>query len=101
MAFTKGGTYPQEFYMRPVPGSDASGCIQYGQKVVIAKSKKEDDSGKCGWYGCEVAGVLDDKTLAFLIGGNDPQAFFFLSPSGKTGCIHYGDQVTMAEESTL
>jgi len=99
MAFAPGGTFPQQFFLRPVPGSDASGCIQYGEQVVIAKSKSEDDSGRCGWYGCEVAQVLND-ILSFLIGGKDPQSFFFLSPSGKAGCINYGDQVTMAEAST-
>lgn len=54
-----------------VANSACQGCVSYGHRVVIAQSA---DAGKnqCGWYGCRVGDMIDNK-MYFGHGGVSAQ----------------------------
>lgn len=93
---------PQElgFWVRPKPDSDHSGCVRYGDSVVLAFTGDQGNSANCGWYGCRVA-YMDDasKYMAFDHGGTSPQSFYLRAPAEpqRSGCINYGDTVVIAQ----
>jgi len=104
MAFAAGGTSPSSFYLRPPAGSSISGCIRYGDRVVIASSAQADNSGRCGWYGCNVGKVLHE-IVQFASGGDDPESFNVLpgpessSQLARGDCVSLDDQVAFASSA--
>ena len=79
--------------------------IRYGDRVVIAKSSENNKTDNCGWYGCRVAKLENDKPYKMLLqhGNEAPNGFYFRSPVGgnkKDGdIINYGDKVVIAQSS--
>lgn len=78
LAFDHGGDTPEAFYLRPPANSGRTGCVNFGDDVVIAQTP---DTGNnqitgCGWYGCRVAYMSSDQRMKFTHGGSDPQKFY-------------------------
>eukprot|EP00435_Cladocopium_sp_Y103_P006537 s2887_g2.t1 len=75
MYFGHGGATPYGFYIRAPPGSGKSGCISYGDTVVIAYTSDGGNTG-CGWYGCRVAAMWGDNSMGFGHGTANPHIFY-------------------------
>lgn len=85
LRFADGGDEPQSFYLRPPVGSVRSGCVKYGDDVVIAQTADAGNTTNCGWYGCRVARMEEiwpNETnnpvgsMHFGHGGDQPQVFY-------------------------
>ena len=100
MLFGHGAATPTGFYIRPAVGSGNSGCVSYGDPVVIAQTSDGGNTG-CGWYGCRVAAMWGDNTMGFGHGTSSPHNFYFrpLPNSGLFGHVQYGHQVVIAYTS--
>jgi len=99
MVFGHGGTDPVAFIVRPKAGASTTGCVKYGDRVVLAYTTDDGNTPNCGWYGCRVA-YMDTLTRQMLFGhgGTDPFAFTVRPPAGASasGCVKYGDGVNLA-----
>ena len=79
--------------------------IRYGDRVVIARTSDNNKTDNCGWYGCRVAKLENDKPYKMLFqhGDEAPNAFYFRVPVGgnkKDGdIIKYGDKVVITQTS--
>lgn len=82
--------------MSVVQTTPATGCIEFGHKVVIAQTF--DHHNQCGWYGCRVAFMGSDNHMYFGHGGMDPTSFYIrpVPGSNQQGCVSYGDTVAIA-----
>lgn len=97
MYFGHGGSTPYGFYFRAPPGSGKSGCISYGDAVVIAYTSNGGNTG-CGWYGCRVAAMWGDNSMGFGHGTANPHVFYIRPQpnSGLSGHVQYGHGVIIA-----
>lgn len=99
--FTADWRQKQLFFVRQPALSAVQGCVQFGHKVVLARSKETKRTQSCGWYGCQVASMGGGGEMAFSKGLDEPTAFFVRPvpseeepPDGQ--CVKFGDQVVLA-----
>merc|ERR1712066_370392 len=70
----------------------------YGDQMVLALTSNGGTTSNCGWYGCRVAYMADDRTMKFSHGGANPGGFYVRGKAGegRNGCVNYGDQIVLA-----
>ena len=103
LKFGHGDSTPELFYLRPQKdGKQKNGdVIKYGDPVVITYGGWDGDIGhSCGWYGCRVAYVNDDKIMTFGHGKTKPTIFYIRPKVGsdqKDGDIfNYDNEFVLA-----
>lgn len=73
--------------------------LQWGDQVFIAGSSDNGYSSNCGWYGCRVGFMDDDRALDLSHGLDDPTSFYLrqdpFESYGDT-CVEWGDKVVLA-----
>eukprot|EP00929_Paragymnodinium_shiwhaense_P120079 TRINITY_DN91985_c0_g1_i1.p1 TRINITY_DN91985_c0_g1~~TRINITY_DN91985_c0_g1_i1.p1 ORF type:complete len:1573 (-),score=387.00 TRINITY_DN91985_c0_g1_i1:110-4828(-) len=83
MILGPGEDAPTTFFIRAMPPEEgvpmASGCVKYGDRVVLARSNETGRDETCGWYGCSVAYMNPSKQMRFRAGGDSPAGFFLRS----------------------
>ena len=83
--------------MSVVQTTPATGCIEFGHKVVIAQTF--DHHNQCGWYGCRVAFMGSDNHMYFGHGGMDPTSFYIRPVPGSNQSLEPMDVDGTAAES--
>jgi len=92
LQFDHGGDSPEVFYLKPPKDSGKTGCINYGDQVVIAQTGNAGNTDNCGWYGCRVAYVDDDsEIMVFYHGGSSPKTFY-LQKAGSLQSASVSDE---------
>ena len=84
-------------------GSSSTGdTVDWGERVVIAASTQGGYTSNCGWYGCRVAYMTDDRELDVKHGKDDPTGFYIRKSPGVSygdSCVQWHDKVVVAYSS--
>ena len=104
LALKHGGGFPTQFRFRPDPDTGpANACVQFHDRVVLARTAESYKTGNCGWYGCRVAFIDQDENrrIRFGHGGDSPQRFYLRPAAGEyhTGCVKTGHRIVLARTS--
>eukprot|EP00931_Biecheleriopsis_adriatica_P052612 TRINITY_DN30641_c0_g1_i1.p1 TRINITY_DN30641_c0_g1~~TRINITY_DN30641_c0_g1_i1.p1 ORF type:complete len:323 (-),score=31.03 TRINITY_DN30641_c0_g1_i1:129-1097(-) len=112
------GCSVSNFFLRPPAGQTRSGCVKYGDDIVLALTANAGKTENCGYYGCRVAKMVDytkagclhaEQSQTFGImkfdhGSDSPMSFYLQPPpgSGLQGqCIKQGDPVVLAQTANV
>lgn len=79
------GSEKTNMILRPPPGDDLNGIIIRSGDVVCISSSSSSYTNDCGWWGCKVAKISDQKQLTFGSGGQNPQLFNIISKTVERG----------------
>jgi hypothetical protein len=75
--------------------------LRWGMKVVLTGTDTGHFTNHCGWFGCRVAFMDEDRRLRFDHGGLTPQSFWLrpaLGPLPDPECIHWHDRIVIAHD---
>lgn len=76
--------------------------LQWGDKVFVGVNTYNNYSSNCGWFGCRVGYMDDDKALQLSHGLDTPQSFYLRQDPAESyaqSCVVWGDKVTLAYSS--
>ena len=79
-------------FLKPPPGDDRNGRIIRSGDIVCISSSSSSYTNDCGWWGCKVGKINEQKQLTFGSGGETPQQFLIFSlvvPQGQELRVDY------------
>ena len=79
------GDQKTNLILRPPPGNDRTGIVIRSGDAVCISSSSSSYTNDCGWWGCKVAKINEQKQLEFSSGGQTPQQFNIFSKMVNPG----------------
>ncbi|TCS42372.1 hypothetical protein [Reinekea marinisedimentorum] len=73
--------------------------LQWGDQIFIAATGDNNYDSDCGWYGCQVGYMDDDKALQLASGNDDPDSFYLRQDPDESygaSCVEWGDKLVLA-----